>query len=100
DAVRLIHKALEIEPENGAFLDSLGWAYYRQNNMDDALKNLERAYKLMSNDPVVAEHLADVYQAIGKNDDAIRLRNKAKELIGNQEVSGIEDDGEHTQGMK
>ncbi|MDI6780833.1 MAG: tetratricopeptide repeat protein [bacterium] len=102
DAVRLIHKALEIEPENGAFLDSLGWAYYQQNNMDAALKNLERAYKLMSNDPVVAGHLADVYQAIGKNDDAARLRNKAKELSGNPEVlddeiQEMEKDDKHTQ---
>jgi tetratricopeptide (TPR) repeat protein len=106
DAVRLIHKALEIEPENGAFLDSLGWAYYRQNNMDDALKNLECAYKLMNNDPVVAEHLADVYHAIGKEADAVRLRNKAKELSNNpevlhEEIQGIEDDNANTpQGIK
>ncbi len=97
DAVRLIHKALEIEPENGAFLDSLGWAYYQQNNMDDALKNLERAYKLMSNDPVITGHLADVYQAIGKNDDADRLRNKVKELSSKPEVlNEIQGEGEHT----
>ncbi|MBU1754080.1 tetratricopeptide repeat protein [bacterium] len=86
DAVKLIHKALEIEPENGAFLDSLGWTYYQQNNMEEALKNLERAYKLMSNDPVVAKHLADVYHAIGKKDDAVRLQNKAKELDSNSDV--------------
>lgn len=100
DAVRLIHKALEIEPENGAFLDSLGWAYYQQNNMDDALKNLEHAYKLMRDDPVVVGHLADVYHAIGKEDEAVRLREKIKELGSNaealdNEVQGIEDDNDH-----
>lgn len=97
DAVKLIHKALEIEPENGAFLDSLGWTYYQQNNLEEALNNLERAYKLMSNDPTVTGHLADIYQAMGKNDDAIRLRNKIKELNSNPEllndkIQGVGDD--------
>jgi len=87
-AVKLIHKALEIEPENGAFLDSLGWTYYQQNNLEGAVNNLERAYKLMNNDPVVTGHLADVYHAMGKDDDAIRLRNRAKELDGNSEAVG------------
>ncbi|MFH1897724.1 MAG: tetratricopeptide repeat protein [Candidatus Desantisbacteria bacterium] len=85
-AVKLIHKALTIEPENGAFLDSLGWAYYQQNNLEEAVNNLERAYKMMSNDPIVTGHLADVYQAMGKNDDAVRLRNRAKELEGNSDA--------------
>jgi len=43
EAVTLIRKAVEMEPENGAFIDSLGWAYFKLGRLDEALAELLRA---------------------------------------------------------
>jgi tetratricopeptide (TPR) repeat protein len=62
EAHRLIARAVEKEPENGAFIDSMGWLYYRLGRLDDARRQLERAVDLTGGDPVVREHLGDVYK--------------------------------------
>ena len=59
-AQALIKKALEIEPENGAYVDSLGWVYFRQGKVKEAVVELERA-KTMLEDPVIYDHLGDAY---------------------------------------
>lgn len=67
EAVRMIQKALEADPENGAFLDSLGWAYYRLGRLQDARELLERALVRSGGDSVIHEHLGDVYKALRLN---------------------------------
>lgn len=67
EAVRMIQKALEADPENGAFLDSLGWAYYRLGRLQDARELLERALVRSGGDAVIHEHLGDVYKALRLN---------------------------------
>ena len=67
EAVDLIQRALRTDPDNGAYLDSLGWAYYRLARYDDARELLERAVVLTRGDPVVHEHLGDVYNAMQLN---------------------------------
>jgi len=67
EAVGMIQKALESDPENGAFLDSLGWAYYRLGRLQDARELLERALDRSGGDPVIHEHLGDVYKALRLN---------------------------------
>jgi tetratricopeptide (TPR) repeat protein len=62
EAQRLIARAVAQEPENGAFIDSMGWVYYRLGRLDDARRELERAVDLTGGDPVVREHLGDVYK--------------------------------------
>jgi tetratricopeptide (TPR) repeat protein len=62
EALRLIRKALEEDPDNGAFIDSLGWVYYRLGRLGEARLELERAVHLTGGDPVVHEHLGDVYK--------------------------------------
>jgi tetratricopeptide (TPR) repeat protein len=62
EALILIRRALENDPENGAYVDSLGWAYYRLGRLDEARAELERAIRLTDGDPVVHEHLGDVYR--------------------------------------
>lgn len=62
EAVGLIQRALAQQPDNGAFLDSLGWAYYRLGRLTEARKELERAVALSDGDPVIHEHLGDVYK--------------------------------------
>jgi tetratricopeptide (TPR) repeat protein len=69
EAVSMIKRALEIEPENGYFVDSLGWAYYQIGLLDEALEELKRAVELLKeeseDDPIIREHLGDVYYKKG-----------------------------------
>jgi tetratricopeptide (TPR) repeat protein len=66
ESVKYIQKALQLEPNNGAYLDSLGWAYYKMNRCDLAQPPLEQAARLMSDDPTIHEHLGHLYLRMGK----------------------------------
>ncbi len=72
EALKLISKAVELEPQNGAFLDSLGWVFYRMNRLDEAESQLRRALERISNDPTIHDHLGDVYMKQGRLKDAIQ----------------------------
>ena len=60
EAVELLHRALEIEPGNPSFLDSLGWAYFRQGRDDLAEEPLAKAASALPRTSVVQEHLGDL----------------------------------------
>jgi tetratricopeptide (TPR) repeat protein len=51
-------------------VDSLGWAYYRIGNYEDAVKNLERAIDLKPEDPTINDHLGDAYWRVGRTLEA------------------------------
>jgi Tfp pilus assembly protein PilF len=68
-AETMIKKALQMQPDNGAYLDSLGWFYFKKGRTEEALKLLLRASALIE-DPVVYDHLGDVYSKIGDTDNA------------------------------
>jgi len=81
EAERLIRQALEAEPWNGAYLDSLGWLFYRRAEFAEALSTLLRAAEqLPEPDPVVFEHIADTYQALGRVPEALLYWQKALQL--------------------
>jgi tetratricopeptide (TPR) repeat protein len=61
EAEDLVRRALAHEPDNGAYLDSMGWVHYRLGRLAEARRDLERAVELTHGDPVVREHLGDVY---------------------------------------
>jgi tetratricopeptide (TPR) repeat protein len=65
EAVRYIKEALTLDPRNGAYLDSLGWAYFKLNDMENAEKYLLEADQLVKNDPTIVDHLGDLYYKIG-----------------------------------
>lgn len=71
EAQQLILKALDSEPNNGAFLDSLGWVYYRQNKLKDAEEQLNRSIQMITRDPTIHDHLGDVYFKQGRIKEAI-----------------------------
>lgn len=80
EAQGFVSKALEKEPNNGAYLDSLGWVYYRQNKLPEAEAKLREALESMSRDPTVHDHLGDVYFREGKIREAIsQWQNSLKE---------------------
>lgn len=70
ESVKYIQKALQVDPNNGAYLDSLGWAYYKMNRLDLAQPPLEKAARLITNDPTILEHLGHVYFRLGKKERA------------------------------
>ena len=80
EARHLVQRALAIESNNGAFLDSLGWIYYRLKQLPEALTQLQRAAELIPNDPVIHEHLGEVHRALGDVAQALAHFNKAAEL--------------------
>jgi tetratricopeptide (TPR) repeat protein len=67
-AVEMISRALGQDPDNGAYLDSLGWAFYRLGRLTEAQAQLERAARLTGGDPIVLEHLGDVYKDLALKD--------------------------------
>jgi len=67
ESVKYIQKALQLEPNNGAYLDSLGWAYYKMDRCDLAAPHLEKAARLLSDDPTIHEHLGRLYLRMGKD---------------------------------
>jgi tetratricopeptide (TPR) repeat protein len=71
EARDLIQRAVDREPDNGAYLDSLGWIYYKLNKLPEAEEQLRKALDSMAKDPTVHEHLGDVYAQEGKLREAI-----------------------------
>jgi len=71
EARDLIQKALDREPNSGAYLDSMGWVYFRLNKLKEAEDKLLQALQSMSRDATVHDHLADVYFREGKTREAI-----------------------------
>jgi tetratricopeptide (TPR) repeat protein len=67
EAAELIQRALTDDPNNAAFQDSLGWAYYKQNKLDEAEGLLRLAVMRESHDPTILSHLGDVYAKMGKD---------------------------------
>lgn len=68
EALTLVKKAVDLDPTNGAYLDSLGWAFFKLGKYDEAEDNLNKAARLqrMGSDPTVQEHLGDLYQKTGR----------------------------------
>ena len=77
EAVSLISRALELDPENPSFHDSLGWAYYRQRRYDLAEKHLARAAAGSPDSSVVLDHYGDALFALKRMADAIAAWEKA-----------------------
>jgi tetratricopeptide (TPR) repeat protein len=80
EALGLLKKAMEIRPNDGFIIDSLGWVYFQQKNYRKAQELIERAFSLVGDDPTIAEHLGDVHSALGEKEKAIRDYKKSLEL--------------------
>ncbi len=78
EAEPLLQKVVAAEPENAAFLDSLGWLQYRQGKLQAAEKTLQKAWSL-DPDPEIAAHLGEVLWKLGKRQAAMRIWNEARQ---------------------
>jgi tetratricopeptide (TPR) repeat protein len=77
ESVNLVTRALEVEPNNGSFLDSLGWAYYKADKLDLAEANLRRAASQLRTNSVIQDHYGAVLFKLGRYDDAITAWTQA-----------------------
>ncbi len=82
EALGLIQRAVAMEPDNGAYVDSLGWVKFRLGEYEQARDLLERAARLIPEDAVIYEHLGDVYLAVGQPAEARRHYERALSLDG------------------
>ena len=78
EAISLIKRAVAEEPANGAYLDSLGWAYYKENHLAEAEEYLEKAADRSRHDPTILDHLGDVYAKLGRAQQAADLWERAQ----------------------
>ena len=77
ESVGYLKKALEKEPDNGSFLDSLGWAYFKAGKFDLAEENLRRAAEQLKANSVIQEHYGQLLFKVGRFEDAIAAWNRA-----------------------
>lgn len=81
EAEEMIGRALQLDPNNGAYLDSLGWVYYRKGKYEDALNELLRAVQnLGHDDPIVFEHIGDTYSKLNRIAQALDFWQRASAL--------------------
>ena len=77
EALGLIKRAVDLDPANGAYLDSLGWAYFKLGKYDQAEEQLVKASQRMGSDPTVQDHLGDLYQKTGRLKQAVAHWDRA-----------------------
>lgn len=76
----LIRRALANDPDNGAYVDSMGWVLFQLGRKEEARRHLEWAARLVSDDPTIFEHLGDVYAVLGQTEAARKAYGQALEL--------------------
>ncbi len=77
EATTLIKRAVAEESANGAYLDSLGWAYYKQNRLAEAEEYMRKAVDHAGHDPTILDHYGDVEAKLGRSERAAELWEKA-----------------------
>ena len=80
EGMDMIKRSVEQRPDDGYIVDSLGWAYYRLGNFEEAVKNLERAVELKPVDPTINDHLGDVYWKVDRPLEAKFQWSHARDL--------------------
>ena len=70
EGLKIIRMAVQKEPKNGAFIDSLGWAYFKLGDYKNALKYLEVASQIEATDPIITDHLGDALWRVGRKVEA------------------------------
>ena len=81
EAEDMIGRALQFDPNNGAYLDTLGWIHFRKGKFEDAVGELLRAEQNLTRpDPIVFEHIGDAYSKLNRVSQALDFWQKAMAL--------------------
>lgn len=83
-AEAMIQMALKTDPQNGAYLDSMGWIYFKKGEYDKALNYLNQADRFLD-DPVIYEHLGDVYFQLDQLEEARKFWSLSLDMKPDQE---------------
>ena len=89
EAENLIKKAVKLRPNDGYFVDSLGWAYYRKGEYKRAVNELEKAVSLVPYDPIINDHLGDALFRAGYKNEAIYQWKRALLYNPDEELKAI-----------
>jgi tetratricopeptide (TPR) repeat protein len=88
EALEMVKRAVEAEPANPSFLDSLGWVYFKLGKLDEAERYLSEAARLNPDSAAAQEHLGDLLHKQGKSDQALTAWRKALSLSTENEDTG------------
>jgi CheY-like chemotaxis protein len=86
ESEKMIQRALEIEPDNGAFLDSYAWVLYKLGKYEKAIDAMNSALENEQEDPILYDHQGDIYAALNQFDKANDSWKKALELDPDNET--------------
>lgn len=99
EGLAMIARALELRPQSGAIVDSLGWAYYQLGDYERAVDLLERAVELEAGDATITDHLGDAYWRVGRRVEAryqwrraLALSPEDPEAVEGKIEGGLSDD--------
>ena len=82
EAAAMIRKAIAAEPDTAAYLDSMGWVYYKQGDFEEALRWLQRGRAADGGShPVILDHLGDTLYRLDRKQEAVRIWNEAKAIV-------------------
>ncbi len=95
-AEKLVMRAIEKDKENGAYIDTLGWINFKKGNTQNALENTLKARKNVGDDPVISDHLGDIYFELGQPDKAKEMWMKSLDFDANNtnvkiKINALED---------
>jgi tetratricopeptide (TPR) repeat protein len=88
EALTLVQKAVELDPQSAAYQDSLGWALYRLNRLEPAEEAVRRALEKDGDNAVVLDHMGDILARRGRAAEALNYWQKA--LSGKDEESELD----------
>ena len=85
-ALELAEMAIAIEPKNAAFLDTIGWIYYKMGTYKKAQEYLEKSLKINEDNPVILEHMGDIYHKLDASSQALLLYEQALKQDANNKL--------------
>ena len=80
EAFKMLRRAVELRPNDGYIVDSLGWAHYKLGQYAEATETLEKAISLKPADPVLNDHLGDAYWRVNRRIEAHFQWNHARDM--------------------
>jgi tetratricopeptide (TPR) repeat protein len=80
EAFKMLRRAVELRPNDGYIVDSLGWAHYKLGQYPEAAETLEKAIDLKPSDPILNDHLGDVYWRVNRRTEARFQWNHARDM--------------------
>jgi tetratricopeptide (TPR) repeat protein len=80
EAFKMLRRAVDLQPNDGYIVDSLGWAHYKLGQYQEAAQTLEKAINLKPADPVLNDHLGDAYWRVDRRIEAHFQWNHARDM--------------------